>query len=118
MKKIKIFLYSVLGILFALPTYAQDYGLGKTQTAAQLPSGDLSTMIGKIIGGFLGLIGVFFFVLLIYGGYTWMSSFGNKEKVDRAKNIIVAAVIGMVIILAAYVITDFVVGAVTGSTAE
>ncbi|MFC1612559.1 hypothetical protein ACFL29_01780 [Patescibacteria group bacterium] len=71
--------------------------------------GGLPKLVGTIINIFLSIIGVFFVVLIIYGGYTWMSSFGNKEKVDKAKTVIVDAVIGLIILLAAYAISNFVV---------
>ncbi len=74
------------------------------------PTTSLPELVGRYIRIFLGLLGVIFAILVIYGGYTWMTSFGKSEKVDKGKDLIVDAVIGLVIILAAYAITGFVVG--------
>ncbi len=64
--------------------------------------------IGKILGSILQFIGAFFLILTIYGGFTWMLARGNDQEVTKAKDIIEAALIGLIIVLAAYVITSFV----------
>ena len=74
---------------------------------------DLSSMIGKVVGAALAFLGVAFFILMIYGGYTWMFSMGNEQTAGKAKDIIIAAVIGLVIVLMAYVITSFIGGTLT-----
>jgi hypothetical protein len=38
----------------------------------------------------------------------WMTSGGNEERVKKAKQILIAAIIGLVIILSAYAITNFI----------
>jgi len=55
----------------------------------------------------LAFLGVAFFVLMIYGGYMWMFSMGNEQTTTKAKDVIIAAVIGLVIVLAAYAITSY-----------
>ncbi|MFA6410026.1 MAG: hypothetical protein WCW26_00410 [Candidatus Buchananbacteria bacterium] len=65
--------------------------------------------IAEIIKIVLGFLGVIFLVLIIYAGMLWMTSAGNDEKVKTAKDIIIAATIGLAIVLAAYAITFFVV---------
>lgn len=69
---------------------------------------DIPTAIGKIIGAGLAFIGVLFFLLMIYGGFTWMIARGNETEVTKAKELIQAAVIGLVIVLAAYTVTSFI----------
>ena len=68
----------------------------------------LPSYIANIIKIFLSLLGVIFTILIIYGGYTWMTAGGSEDKVQKAKDIIQRSVIGFVIILSAYVITYFV----------
>lgn len=60
-----------------------------------------------IINWALTLIGMFFMLLMLYGGFIWMKARGNESETDKAKNTIVAAVIGVVIILAAYGISTY-----------
>ncbi len=71
------------------------------------PTG-LADIIQYAISAFLGLLGVIFLVLIIYAGYNWMLARGDEEKVTTAKNTLARAVVGLIIILAAYSITYFV----------
>ena len=71
---------------------------------------DPSTIIGKVVGAGLAFIGVLFLILMIYGGFTWMLARGNEQEVTRAEDLIYSAVIGLVIVLAAYAITAYVGG--------
>ena len=65
--------------------------------------------IAQIIEVVLGFLGVIFIVLIVYAGFLWMTSAGNEEKIATAKKIMISAVIGTAIVLAAYAITYFVV---------
>jgi len=78
---------------------------------------DIPQAIGRIVGIVLSLVGVFFFLLMIYGGFTWMFARGNEQNVEKAKSIIQSAIIGMIIVLAAYAITVFIGSALTSSDA-
>lgn len=62
-----------------------------------------------IINVVLTLLGVIFVALIVYAGYMYMTSQGKEDKVKTAKNIIVTAVIGLIIVLVAYAIADFVI---------
>lgn len=68
----------------------------------------LANMIGIVIQAFLSLLGVILIALIIYGGYTWMMARGNEEKVQKAKDTLMRAIIGLVITAAAYAIAAFV----------
>jgi len=85
--------------------------LTKTATEAygSTPASDIEVIAGSIIRGFLGLLGIVFVVLMVYAGFTWMTAQGNEEKVHMAKKLIVQATIGLIVILAAYAITEFIV---------
>ena len=75
-------------------------GLLRTET--------VSVLLGKYTGAILAFIGTIFFLLMIYGGILWMTSNGDDKSVTKAKNLIIAAVVGMLIVLSAYAITAFV----------
>lgn len=68
----------------------------------------LTEKIGQIIGVVLSLIGVMFLVLMIYAGFTWMFARGNEQDVEKAKRMIEAAIAGLIIVLSAYAITNYV----------
>ena len=93
----------------------EDYGLGETakqgfgkETAEKMEGTDIPSLIGQIVGAGLSFIGVLFFILVIYGGFLWMTARGNEEQVTKAKELIRAAIIGLIIIVAAYAIAFFI----------
>jgi len=63
----------------------------------------------------LDLLGVVFLVLIVYGGYIWMIARGDEAKVEKAKNTMINAIIGLAITLAAYAITFYIVDRITQS---
>ena len=76
---------------------------------------NIPTTIGKVVGAGLAFVGIIFFVLMIYGGFTWMMARGDEQQVAKAKELIYAAVIGLIIVLAAYAITAYIGGQLTGT---
>jgi hypothetical protein len=58
-----------------------------------------------MVGFFLAFTGVAFMILIIVAGTIWMNAGGNEQAVTKAKDTIIAAIIGLVITLAAYAIT-------------
>jgi len=66
----------------------------------------------KILLGFLGTIAV---VLIIYAGFLWMTAAGKPDNTKKAKDIMSAAVTGLVIILISYGITVFVTNALSNA---
>lgn len=105
-----------LGMTAALPARADllsdQAGLDEIGTKAFGSTGeptDIRVIVANVIRVFLGLLGIIFLFLLVLGGYKWMTAMGDASKVDEAKQQLQTAVIGLVIILAAYSITVFVV---------
>lgn len=74
---------------------------------------DLPTLIGNVISVLLSVLGIIFVVLVVYAGYMYLTAMGDTKKVDTAKTMLVQAVIGLVIIIAAYAIASFVIDALT-----
>lgn len=73
-----------------------------------LGTADLKDTVINIIQWVLGLLGLIAVIMILYGGFMWMTAGGNEEKVASAKKIISAAVIGLIIILLAWAIVIFV----------
>lgn len=72
------------------------------------PEGNVETIAGQVVRAGLTLVGTIFFILMFYAGYLWMTARGEEQKVEKARNIILAAIIGLVIVVSAYAITIFV----------
>ena len=65
-------------------------------------------IVANIVNIVYGLIGVIFFILIIYGGILWMTAGGKDEQVKKAQNIIQRSAIGLFIVVLAYAITYFI----------
>jgi TRAP-type C4-dicarboxylate transport system permease small subunit len=75
----------------------------------------LPELVGAMIGVLFSILGVVFLVLIIYGGFTWMTSAGNSKSVENAKNIMIRATVGLVITLSAFAISSFIINALQQS---
>lgn len=77
----------------------------------------LAGFIGNnIIQPIFGLVGLAFFCLAVYAGVLWMTAMGDPKKLDKAKDILVSATVGLVIIVASYVLTNAILSGVTSGT--
>jgi len=81
----------------------EAYGVGAEEPRS------LPEIIGGIIQTALSILGIVAAILIIYAGYVWMTARGKEERVTKAKETLEAAIIGLIIIMAAYAITYFVV---------
>ncbi len=109
---------NLVGAQTTLPDPAStNYGLNTVgaNLAGDLPfAGDvnagakLPAVIGNIFRALLGLMGLIFLILIVYGGFRWMLARGDKGEVDTAKDIMVDALIGLIIVVSAFAIVNFV----------
>jgi len=70
---------------------------------------DIRATIASIIKTAMGLLGIVAVVIILIGGFTWMTAGGNEEKVSEAKKWIFAGIIGLAIILSAYALATWVI---------
>lgn len=66
------------------------------------PDYEPTTFIAGVITAVLGLLGVLFTVLIILGGFRWMTAGGSADKIKEARQLIVNSIIGLMIVLASY----------------
>ncbi len=66
-------------------------------------------VVALVIQTLLSILGVVFVIIVIYGGIMWMTAGGNEEKIDKAKDMIRRATVGLIIVISAYAISVFVV---------
>lgn len=70
--------------------------------------------VGEMIGIVLSFVGVLFLALIIYAGINWMTAAGNDQKIEKSKTLIINAAIGLLIVLSAYAITNFIGSKLSG----
>lgn len=126
MKKFSKFLFSLIALsLLVLPTATMAVTAPTTQTlgvdsidnsSLNLTKTNPITTATNLINTammFLGLIAV---VIILVGGFKWMTAMGSEDNIKKAKELMVAGVVGLVIILAAWGIARYVVLALSNAT--
>lgn len=91
-------------LVLVAPAFAADGDIAKTQ--------DFIKNIIKVAAGFAGLIATGFFVV---GGFGYITSSGNPEKLDKAKHTLIWSAIGLAIVIAAFVISNIVTDLATSA---
>ena len=91
---------------------ATDLGLYYGE-ASGLGTQSLQATITSIIRVALSLLGIVALVIVLMGGFKWMTAGGSEDKVKEAKRLIFQGIIGMAIVLSAFAITTFVVESLT-----
>ncbi len=117
MKKLTIL--GLTGVIFALtvlPALATldvglDYG-----TYTGLGTKDLREGIMNVVNVLLGFLGIIAIIIILWGGFRWLTSAGNEEKVGEAKKIITAGIIGLIIIFISYALAAFVINQLITAT--
>ncbi|PIP33864.1 hypothetical protein COX69_04515 [Candidatus Falkowbacteria bacterium CG_4_10_14_0_2_um_filter_48_10] len=82
--------------------YAQNVGL---PTSNQDPR-EMAVNIIKFFLTFLGIIAV---AVILYGGFVWLTAGGNDDRVGKAKKLIVAGIIGLIIVISAFAIVQWII---------
>lgn len=77
---------------------------------------DIRATVASIINVALGLLGIVAVVIVLIGGFKWMTAGGEQGKVDEAKKLITSGIIGLAIIVSAYAIAQFVVDSLMRAT--
>lgn len=118
-KKILIFLSLLVAVFFAAHfslaaniDVGLNYAAGTGLSAANDPR-IIAANIIRIALGFLGIIAV---GLIIYAGWLWMTADGQEEKIEKAKKILISAIIGLLICLASFAIASFILSKLIGAT--
>jgi len=92
----------------------QDYKGALPPCAFSGTCRDVNNLIELIINfgrGMFAIMGSFAFAFFVYGGFTIILSLGNSEKVNKGKQILTAAIIGIVVAFTAYMLIDFMLDA-------
>jgi hypothetical protein len=105
-----VFIFTAIGLLLqASPVYAalcpQNF-----QSLCSLRVGEAGGIVARIVTILLILAIILTLFYLIYGGIKWITSGGDKGKIDEARKHISSAIIGLIISLAAFFIVGFFMG--------
>lgn len=70
---------------------------------------NLLTVIKTVLNAIVGIAGAILIILLVIGGVRYLINAGNEEEVGKAKKLIIDAIIGLIIVLAAYAIGYYII---------
>jgi hypothetical protein len=77
------------------------------------PSEKLNALIATIINIFSVVVGVVAVIMIIFGGFRYITSGGDSGNVTNAKNTILYAIVGLIIVALAQFIVKFVLNKAT-----
>jgi ABC-type Fe3+ transport system permease subunit len=115
MKLTKALVALSLAGLLAMPTLALAQGLGQNVPAFQGTSGgttvtDLVNAIVTIVNILLALVAIIAVVFVVIGGVRYITSQGDEDAVEAAKNTIIYAVVGLIVIILSAVLINIFLG--------
>ena len=100
-------------LIMAGTAFAQSAGFWSNPQRGEVPDVATQQTLGQgitgIINFFLGILGLIAVAFLIYAGVLMVTAGGNEDQVGKAKTIITYAVVGLIIIILAYSIVQFVI---------
>lgn len=110
----------ITGCFLLLPAsaFAQlssaDTGLSATVETGYQTGGESIMSLPEFVGTYvikpiLGLTGTLLFALMTYAGFLWVTAQGDSKKVQKAKDILVECVVGTVILVGAYALSNFII---------
>ncbi len=89
---------AVVGSVFAQGNIPlKDVQVSEQTLGFQIPS--FADILTFLIRGFLALAGVAAILYLLWGAFSWVTSGGNKESVEKARDKIIAAVTGVILVV-------------------
>ena len=106
-----LFLICIAVLLSVIPVYAfgaSDLGVDYAGNVG-LGTEDPRTMIQLIVNLILTFLAIIAVIVILMGGFKWMTAGGNEDNVAQAKKLLTAGIIGLAIVLAAWGIALFVI---------
>lgn len=125
----KIFLITILSLAFVFGMFSSGLAAPESlQKSCKIENGqevcslenplesntDVSGIISVVIKSVLGIIGALTLLMLVWGGFQWLTSAGNPEKVKMGTQTMVWAIIGVVLVFASYILLSTFTGYLTG----
>ena len=86
------------------------------ETAGFTTNADLEVIVARLIRTVLSFLGIVAVVIMLYGGFVWMTAGGNPDRVDKAKKIIINGTIGLVLVFSSFAVTQFILNQITEAT--
>ncbi len=80
--------------------------------------GSIRAIVLKIVNYALGFLGLVAVIMVIFGGFLYVTAAGAQENIDKGKKILMYSIIGIIIILLSFAIINTVLGVASGGAAS
>lgn len=106
---IAVLVFMAMSVL-VVPAMAQNLGLQYAENLGlQTANGDPRDTAVDIVRYLMTFLGIIAVVVILIGGFRWLTAGGNEDRIASAKKTIIAGTIGLIVILAAFAIVTFVI---------
>lgn len=83
-------------------------GLNETAGRAGYEESDVVKIGGNVLNVILSFVGVLFLLVMMAGGFLWMTAGGKATQTDAAKKLLLTGIIGLIVVVSAYAISAWV----------
>ena len=108
MKKMMVILLAVIFLWPQLSSAQLEFGTNNLSNISVASTRSIFSMVAGIVNIVLGFLGVLVVLLFLYAGFLWLTSQGNRDRIDQAKKIMLNASIGIGIIFVSYALVNFI----------
>ncbi len=91
-----------------VPAFAVDACAGPYNHLCALSSNNIGSIVGTVIALIFAVAILVALLYLVWGGFKWLTSGGDKQAVASAREHIVAAIVGLVIIFLSYLVLNLI----------
>ncbi len=110
-----IFLFGI-GYIGTLQAHAQGGAVfdafGKKAGLERTVRVPLQVRIAEIIAMLLNFVGMIAIIVILYGGFVYMTSQGEDEKINQSKQIIKNGILGILVVMMSYGIAQFTINSI------
>jgi len=97
------------------PLSANELIDANTISQTGLQNADLKATVASLIRTAMGLLGIVAVIIILIGGFYWMTAGGDEGRVETGKKWIFSGIIGLAIILSAFALATFVINSLSTS---
>ncbi len=100
-------------LLEGLDTTAEEAGFDPEGTEA-----DATALVANFVNVLMTISGIVFLLIIVYGGFLYMTAGGQEDRIKKAKRMLVSGIIGVIIITSSFAISFYVFQKLAEATEE
>ncbi|MFH1460936.1 MAG: pilin [Patescibacteria group bacterium] len=101
-------IFSVLLVVIFLSLFSFNFALALDKPDTSLPTSNIKDILENAINWGAGILSFVSVIVIIIAGILWATSAGDDERQTNARKMLIAALVGLAIALAAYMLVNVV----------